>query len=95
MPDVSLSPKLTTIEEVMIAPLPPSFPLTLVTFYKDRMENKDAVPHLIELKWEEYPPVSSGLAKTILTLNPLLTLNPAISATVWAMALGLISTICV
>jgi hypothetical protein len=58
------------------------FPLTLVASYEDGTENKEAVPRLVDLKRDEYLPVSLGSAETILTLDPLLTLDPAISATV-------------
>ena len=71
-----------------------SFPLTLIAFYKEGTENEDPIPHLVDLKQGEYPPVSPGLAKTILALDPLLALDTAITATVRATAFGLISTIC-
>ena len=92
-PDVPSSPEPTAVEEVASQPATTSFPLTLVASYEDGTENEDAVPHLVDLKRDEYPPVSPGSAETILTLDPLLTLDPAISATVRATAFGLISTI--
>jgi len=70
-----------------------SFPLTLVASYEEGTENKDPVPCLVDLKQDEYPPVSPGLAETILALDPLLALDTAVSATVHATAFGLISTI--
>ena len=74
---------------------PPSFPLTLITAYEEGTENEggEEVPHLIQLEQDKYPPVSPGMAETILTLNSLLTIDPAISATIRATALGLVSTI--
>jgi hypothetical protein len=93
MPDVPSSPEPTAIKEVMSHPMTASFPLTLVASYEEGMENEDPVPHLIDLEWDEYPLVSPGSAETILTLDLLLALDPAISATVWATAFGLISTI--
>jgi hypothetical protein len=93
-PGILSSPEPTAIEEVASHLTTASFLLTLVTSYEDGMENEDAIPRLVDLKQDEYPPVSPGSAKTILTLDPLLTLNPAISATIRAMAFGLISTIC-
>jgi hypothetical protein len=76
----------------MAPPLPTTFPLTLVTSVKETTEEEE-VPCLIELQRDEYPPVSPGTAETILTLDPLFATDPAVSATVQAMALGLISTI--
>jgi hypothetical protein len=64
----------------MSHPTTASFPLTLVAFYEEGTENKDPIPCLVDLERDEYPPVSPGSA--VLTLNPLLALNPAISATV-------------
>jgi hypothetical protein len=93
MPDVPSSPELTAVEEVASHPLTTTFPLTLVGSYEDGTENEEPVPCLVDLKRDEYPPVSPGLAETILSLNPLLTLDSAVSATVWATAFGLISTI--
>jgi hypothetical protein len=92
-PDVPSSPEPTAVEEVASHPTTASFPLTLVASYEEGTENKDPVPHLVDLKRDEYPPVSPGLAETILTLNPLLALDPAVSATIRATAFGLISTI--
>jgi len=77
----------------MSHPATTSFPLTLVASYEDGMENKEPVPRLVDLERDEYPPVSPGSAETILSLDPLLTLDSAVSATVWATAFGLISTI--
>jgi hypothetical protein len=94
MPDVLSSPEPTAIEEVALHPATTSFPLTLVASYEDGMENEEPIPRLVDLKRDEYPPVSSGLAETILSLDPLLTLDSAVSTTVQAMAFGLISTIC-
>jgi hypothetical protein len=94
MPDVPSSPELTAVEEVTLHPVTTSFPLTLVASYEDGTENEEPIPRLVDLKWDEYPPVSPGLAETILSLDPLLTLDSAISATVRATAFGLISTIC-
>ena len=74
-------------------PTTASFPLTLVASYKEGTENEDLVPCLVDLERDEYPPVSPGLAETILALDPLLALDTAVSATVCAMAFGLISTI--
>jgi hypothetical protein len=70
-----------------------SFPLTLVASYKEGTENEDPIPRLIELERDEYPPVSPGSAETILAPDPLLALDTAVSATIRAMAFGLISTI--
>ena len=92
-PDVPSSPKPTAIEEVASHPTTASFPLTLVTSYKEGTENKDPVPRLVELERDEYPPVSPGSAETILALDPLLALDTAVSATIRATAFGLISTI--
>jgi hypothetical protein len=92
-PDVPSSPEPTAVEEVASHPTTASFPLTLVASYKEGTENEDPVPRLIKLERDEYPPVSPGSAETILALDPLLALDTAISATVRAMAFGLISTI--
>jgi hypothetical protein len=91
-PDVPLSPKPTTVKEVAVPSLPTSFPLTLAASVEEGSE-EEGLPCLIELQWDKHPPVSSGMAASILTLNPLLTLDPRVSATVWATAYGLISTI--
>jgi hypothetical protein len=93
MPDVPSSLEPIAIEEVMSHPMTTSFPLTLVTSYEEGMENEDPVPSLVNLEQDKYPPVSLGSAETILALDPLLTLDTAVSATVRAMAFGLISTI--
>ena len=77
----------------MSHPVTTSFPLTLVASYEDGTENEDPIPYLIGLEQDKYPPVSPGLAETILSLDPLLTLDLAVSTTIWAMAFGLISTI--
>ena len=91
-PDVPSSPEQTTVEEITAPPIPTSFPLTLVTSVKETTEEEE-VPRLIELQQEEYPPVSPGMAETIIALDPLFTTDPTIGATVRATALGLISTI--
>jgi hypothetical protein len=91
--DVPSSPEPTAIEKVASHPATTTFPLTLVASYEDATENEDPIPRLIDLKRDEYPPVSPGLAETILSLNPLLTLDSAVSATVQTTAFGLISTI--
>jgi hypothetical protein len=92
-PDVPSSPEPTAIEEVTLHPTTASFPLTLVASYEEGTENEDPVPRLVELKRDEYPPVSPGSAETILALDPLLALDTAVSATVRTTAFGLISTI--
>jgi hypothetical protein len=92
-PDVPSSPEPTAIEEVALHPMTTSFPLTLVASYKEGTENEDPVPHLVELERDEYPPVSPGSAETVLALDPLLALESAVTATIRAMAYGLISTI--
>jgi hypothetical protein len=92
MPDVPSSPEPTAIEEVTPHPAT-SFPLTLVASYEDGTENEEPVPHLVDLERDEYPPISPGSAETILLLDPLLTLDSAVSTTIWATAFGLISTI--
>ena len=91
-PDVPSSPKPTAVK-VTSHPTTASFPLTLVASYEEGTENEDPVPRLVELEQDEYPPVSPGSAETILALDPLLALDTAVSATVRAMAFGLISTI--
>ena len=93
MPDVPSSLEPTAIEEVVLHPMTASFPLTLVASYEDGTENEDSIPCLIDLERDQYPPVSPGSAETILPLDPLLTLDSAVSATIQAMAFGLISTI--
>jgi hypothetical protein len=93
MPDVPSSPEPTAVEEVASHPTTASFPLTLIASYEEGTENEDPVPRLIELKRDEYPPVSPGSAETVLALDPLLALDTAITATIRAMAYGLISTI--
>jgi len=92
-PDVPSSPEPTAVEKVAPHPATTSFPLTLVASYEDGTENEEPVPRLVDLEQDEYPPVSPGSAETILSLNPLLTLDSAVSATVRATAFGLISTI--
>jgi len=74
-------------------PTTASFPLTLIASYEEGTKNEDPVPRLVDLERDEYPPVSPGSAETILTLDPLLALDTAVSATVRATAFGLISTI--
>jgi hypothetical protein len=49
-PDVPSSPEPTAIEEVASHPMTASFPLTLVASYEEGTENKDPVPHLIDLE---------------------------------------------
>jgi hypothetical protein len=93
MPDVLSSPELTAIEEVVSHPATTSFPLTLVASYEDGTENEEPIPRLIDLERDKYPPVSPRSAETILSLNPLLTLDSAVSATIQGTAFGLISTI--
>ena len=81
-PDVPSSPELTAIEEVALHSATPSFPLTLVASYEDGTENEEPIPRLVNLERDKYPPVYPGLAETILSLDPLLTLDSAVSATI-------------
>ena len=75
--------------EVTPPPTTASFPLTLVTNYKqDSNSDRGPIAGLINLTHDDYPAVSPTLAETILTLDP--TLN----ATIQAIAYGLATTVC-
>jgi hypothetical protein len=73
----------------MPPPTTATFPLTLVTNYEQDSppDNNSPLMGLINLIRSEYPAVSSTLAKTILTLDPML------NATIHATAFGLATTI--
>jgi hypothetical protein len=67
----------------------PSFPLTIVTNYKqDLNSNHGPIAGLINLTWDNYLAVSPTSAEAILALNPML------NATIRTTAYGLATTVC-
>jgi hypothetical protein len=91
MPDVPSSPELSecAASEVLLPPTTASFTCTLVADNKQEGTpfNPGPIAGFIDLTGDEYPPVSPGLAETILALDPM------INATICATAYGLITTV--
>jgi hypothetical protein len=78
-----------TLAEVTLPPTIATFPLTLVTNYKQDSPPNDLGPltGLVNLVRSEYPAVSPTSAETIIALNPML------NATICTTAFGLATTV--
>ena len=91
MPDIPLSPEPSEHTTVEVSPPPTTASLTRTLVTDNEQEgmlfNPGPIAGFINLTGDEYPPVSPGLAETILALDP------TINATIWATAYGLITTV--
>jgi hypothetical protein len=90
-PSIPSTPRnsITLIAEVTPPPMLTTFPLTLVTNYKQDSlpDDKGPLAGLINLVRSEYPAVSPTSAETILALDPML------NATICTTAFGLATTV--